>query len=220
MHNFQASVTAVAAVANSVATSQTPAGAGNLTLTATPVTFTSAQRITITTTADLSSLTFTITGTGPNGAALTTSLAGPHNATVTSLVGFLTVSQVAISGAAAGALTVGNSATAESIMYVCDAAASPFDCAVSATITSGSPTFSIQYTYDNVLSTGYPLFTGYNLAAYNYGAATNTWFSPTALNAQTSNVDGAITYPVNAIRLIVTVAGTVQFRVNQVLTGT
>lgn len=192
-----------AAVTTSVAASQTPAGAGNLTLTATPVTFASsaAQKITIISASNISNRTFTITGTDVYGNSLTETLTGPNNNTVTSSYCYKSVITIAISGAAAGALTSGNSADAEGTMYVPDIYSNPFSIGMGCAIT-GSPTYSIQHTFYNTIEKG-----------FSYANA--VWFTHSVISGKTANQDGNYDFPVFGIKLILTAAGTVTVRLLQ-----
>lgn len=186
-----------AASANSVVTSVTPSGGGALTLAATTFGSSTAQRLTITSAADISNRTFAIVGTGPDGNVLTLSaFTGPNATTVTTSVAFKSITSITISGAAAGAITVGNSATAESRMFVCDVESNPFSIGFGCNRTSG--TFTVQHTFDDVLAT-----------SYDYGASGNTWYSHAVVAAQTASIDGNYAFPVRAVRFIVTAAGTV-----------
>lgn len=103
-----------AAVANNIATSQTPAGAGALTLNGSLVTggvavLDNPRRVLITT-ADTTH-TFTITGTTPTGTLLTESFLVAGGSTYSSL-DYKTVTSITISGAATGAVTVGTNGIA------------------------------------------------------------------------------------------------------------
>lgn len=108
-----------AASANNIALSQTPGAAGNLVLNGSTVangvaTLDAARQILLTTTADETGLTFTFTGTTFNGQAAVETIAGVNNGTASPKTNFKTLSQIAVSGAAAGALTVGTSGVATS----------------------------------------------------------------------------------------------------------
>lgn len=107
--------------ANNIAQSQTPAGAGNFTLNGTLVSGGVAylgknSRIYFTGGSDESGDTYTITGTvmGPAGelSAQVESLAGPNASIVASQKEFYSISQIATSGAATGALTIGRAGIA------------------------------------------------------------------------------------------------------------
>lgn len=102
-----------AADVDAVAEAQTPAGAGNLTLTASPWTSATPRKITITSDGDDSGVTFTVTYKDENGDAQTSdAVTGPNAETVTVTknaveVWATEVSQIAISGAGTGNITVG-----------------------------------------------------------------------------------------------------------------
>lgn len=104
--------------ANNVCQSQTPSGAGALTLNGTLVSGGVAylggnQRIYITSASDISNRTFTITGfaQGLQGSSplvsVTEVLTGPNASIVASQKQYYSISSIVISGAAAGALTIG-----------------------------------------------------------------------------------------------------------------
>lgn len=202
---FISTVTSNAAVTNSVATSQTPGGAGSLTLVSSSVTFGSsaAQKITITSAGNVSNRTFTITGTDVyDNALVESSLTGPNANTVTSSYCFKSVTQIDISGAAAAAITVGNSADAEGMMYVPDTYSNPFSIGMGCAVVSGSPTYSIQHTFYNPIE-----------ESFVYKDA--VWFTHSVISAKTANQDGNYDFPVYGIKLILTAAGVVRVRLLQ-----
>jgi len=108
--------------ADGVCQSQTPASAGNLTINGAQASggvasFTAARQITIASSSNISNRTFTITGTDAAGNAQVETITGPNNATVTTTGYFKTITQIAISGAAAGALTVGMNGNAADAIF-------------------------------------------------------------------------------------------------------
>jgi len=111
---------AVAADTNSIAESQTTAGAGDLTLDGSQVVngaandgSNMASTVTIKSlTGDNSTVDFTVTGTDASAATLTETLTGPGTgATVTTTAAFLTVTNVSVNGAIPGTVEVGFTAT-------------------------------------------------------------------------------------------------------------
>ena len=100
----------------SIAASQTPSGAGNLTLAGTASSFAPAGvGLFVTVTGDggtnLTGVTFTITGTNALGITATEDLNGPNGAaTVTSTLKYNTVTQIAVSGGTTTAVRAGNAA--------------------------------------------------------------------------------------------------------------
>lgn len=108
--------------ADGVCQSQTPSGAGNLTINGAQASggvasFTAARQITIASSSNISNRTFTITGTDAAGNVQVETITGPNNTTVTTTGYFKTVTQIAISGAAAGALTVGMNGNAADVIF-------------------------------------------------------------------------------------------------------
>jgi hypothetical protein len=109
-------IEAATADADGVCASQTPSGAGNLTINGAladsgAVTFDQPRQITVTGGSDESGKTFTVTGTDETGTAASEVITGPNATTVTSTGYFATISQIAVSAATAGAITVGSAAT-------------------------------------------------------------------------------------------------------------
>tara|TARA_R100001443_G_C3303485_1_gene165895 strand:- start:154 stop:756 length:603 start_codon:yes stop_codon:yes gene_type:complete len=102
----------IAASTTSVAAAQTTGGAANLTLAGTASTFNgtnTASLVSFTSTGNISGVNFTITGTDINGDAQEETKAGPNNTTVFSSKFFLTVTQIATSGAVGTNTSAGNS---------------------------------------------------------------------------------------------------------------
>ena len=71
-------------------------------------------------------------------------------------------------------------------------------------IITGTATYTVQYTQDDVFAT-------------NYDPSTGSWFSVTGLIAQTASGNGSLAAPVTAVRLAVTAwtSGTLTFVVLQ-----
>lgn len=102
---------------NSIAASQTPSGAGNLTLTSTVVTLATPQRVVFFPAgAEASNGTvWTITGTDWNGNSVTETVNGVNNpATAQSVYDYATVTQISVNKAQAGAVTVGTNGVGSS----------------------------------------------------------------------------------------------------------
>lgn len=66
-----------------------------------------------------------------------------------------------------------------------------FNVGLGATVNSGTLTYQVQYTYDDVFS---PSFV----------ASSATWFTHSTITGKTANFDGVITTPCTAVRLNVT----------------
>ena len=114
----------VAADADGVCQSQTPAVGGEQALTINGAqasggvaTFVAARLITIASASDDSARTFTVTGTDVNGNVQTESITGPATTTVTGTKYFRTVTQVSVDANTAGAITVGMANNSLDVVY-------------------------------------------------------------------------------------------------------
>jgi len=198
--------------------SQTPA-AGNLTLngalavttttgltvTGTAITSTVAvmdtpRRVVITTTANESAKTFTITGTDYNSNAVFEVITGPNIGTAISNIDFKTVTSIAISATAAGALTVGTNNTASSGWVRFDEYV-PSMTAIQCT-TSGTVTYTVQQTLQDPNSPTNPI-NPYQVAWLNSSDAqavsatgniqTSYQYSPTYAKVTITGGTGSVT---------------------------
>ena len=101
-----------------ISLAQTTAGADDLTITgalatASVATMDIARHVSVYSTGDLSGVTFSVTGTDRDGAALTEDITGPNNTTVKGEKNFLTVTGVAVDGAVGTNVEVGSADEAE-----------------------------------------------------------------------------------------------------------
>ena len=109
--------------ADGICASQTSgATAGTLTINGAKAsggvaTLNSARQITLASAANLADKTFTITGTDANGDALTESLTGPNNETVTTSKHFLTVTEIAFTDGTSGTITAGFNTSAIAVIF-------------------------------------------------------------------------------------------------------
>ncbi len=170
--------------ADGICASQTPAGAGNLTIAGAlaasgAVSLDTPQKVTITGGSDESGKTFTITGTNWWGATISEALAGPNAGTVTTTLDFKTITQVAVSAATLGAVTVGVDGTLDSIPVPLKYSGD-FNVGFSVNI-SGTCTYDVEYTHDF-----------------------EVWTNHASVAAKSADADGTITSPVAAIRVAVT----------------
>lgn len=184
-----------ASVANGIALSQTPAGAGNLTLNGSLVsggvavlaTGAKQRQVIITTTADETGRNFTIYGTNYQGQSISEVLAGVNNAVATSANFYRTVTRIAIDGAAAGALSAGTNGVGASSIVAPDIAVNPFNIGVGCELT-GTANFTVQHTFDDVMNT--PME---NLV----------WFANSGITGKSASTDGNYAFGVRGIRLLV-----------------
>jgi hypothetical protein len=151
----------LASVANNIALSQTPAGAGALTLNGSLVSSAAArlgsvpgaaQRVLITT-ADTTHV-FTVTGTTPTGAVISETV-GPITSSAHTAQDFYTVTSVTINGAATAAVTVGTAGIASTPWARLDEWALPH-VAIQCVVT-GTANYTVQSTQDDPNSTTDPV---------------------------------------------------------------
>lgn len=186
-----------AAVTNGIALSQSLGGAGNLTLNGSLVTggvatFDVARRVGITSTGDDRAVVWTITGTDRSSRAQTEVIQGVMGATAQSTRDFLTVSNIAGSGATAAAVTAGSTTTGSSSPYVIDYFATTANYSVMVENAGGS-TYSIEFTNADLSPT-------YDLATSN-----PLWIAPTNVNGISATALQAIIQgPYTMCRLTVT----------------
>lgn len=143
-------------VNNSIATSQTPASAGNLVLTATPFIQTPAQRVVFFPAgAEATNGTvWTITGTDWNNNSVTETVNGVNNpATAQSVYDYSSVTNIAVNKGQAGAVTVGTNGVGSSRPIFLDTfAPSPTSLQVDVT---GTVNATVQQTLDDPNVVGY-----------------------------------------------------------------
>lgn len=142
--------------ADGIAQAQNPAGAGDLTLNGDLVTdgvaqLGDARRVLITAAGDESDRTFTITGTDWFGNAISETITGPNATTAYTLLDFLTVTQVATSGAGSGNIEIGTNGVASSPPLVLDIYSRP-QVSLQVNVT-GTVDWTVQQTLDNLFDT-------------------------------------------------------------------
>lgn len=140
----------LASVVNSIAASQTPAVAGNLTLTATPVVLSPAQRVVFFPAgAEATNGTiWTITGTDWNGNTATETINGVNNpSTAQSVYDYGTVSQISVNKGQSGAVTVGTNGVGSSRPIYLDEFA-PGPCAIQVDVV-GTVNATVQQTLND-----------------------------------------------------------------------
>jgi hypothetical protein len=205
VHRIQQTRTLAAGVVGAIAASQTLGAAGPLLINGSlasggVATMVAQQQIGITSTGNLSAINFTITGTDGYGRTVSEVLAGPNNATVKSVLNYLTVPSIVASAAVATAVTVDTVASGASGEIPCDVYLKPFQLALTVEIT-GTANVTAQFTTDDV-----------------FGAAPGpfTWFPIAGLTGITATAAQSLVAPVTAVRLLTNSgAGTAIFSVVQ-----
>jgi len=199
--------TMVAADANGVCLSQTPAAGASVLQSLTiagalasggSVTLDAAQKGSITGGSNESGRTFTFIGTDINGRSLSEEVTGPNATVVYTTGNFLTITGVTVDGDTAGAITIGIDDAMESNWIPLNTFISPFEYSYSVDI--GTATFVVESTIDNIQD----------------ASITPAVFADVAASGS-SDVTGSSTAPVTAIRLKVTAftTGDIAFKVLQ-----
>lgn len=137
-----------------------------------------------------------LTGTDANGNPQTETIAALPNgvATVTSLKYFLSLASVVPSATiGADTMDIGYAADAVTPYYRSpNSNLSAFNIGFGCTVVSGTPTYSVQHTYDET-----------------------TWINHSVVAAKTVSADGGYTSPIAALRLLFTAAGGVTLTMMQ-----
>lgn len=202
MRPVQVTVGALAgASANSIAMSQTPGAAGNLTLNGALVingvaVIAAPSQITLTFADNETGHSFVVTGYDQNNSLVTETIAGTTAGTVTSVLTYSRVTQIAISAAATGAITAGNAQSGASPWVRMDEWALP-SIGVFCTVT-GTVNYTVQQTQDDPNSPTNPVT-----------ADTVTWIQCPDLNlvAQTATAQAQYTYVPCWIRTVLNSGG-------------
>jgi hypothetical protein len=186
--------------ADGICAAQTPGAAGDLTIdgalaVAGAVTLGEQAKVTIYSGSNISNRTFTIYGTQRNGVAISEDITGPSTSTVTTTRCFKTITRVAISGAAAGAVTVGNSDSLETAWVFLDPNRPLKSVSVERNNTP-SFTYELQWA-NNVYTSDLPgtLIADESLIVANADGT---------ITAKTANTLLVVTTPVQALRLKIT----------------
>lgn len=213
MRPIQLSKALAAASANNICLSQTPGAAGNLTLNGTTVTggvavLDTQRAVLVTTAADESAKTLIITGTDDRGATISESMVGPNVGTGATTQNFKTVTQIAVSAAFTGAVTVGTNGVGSSPCQVLDVYIAPFATSLFAKVSGAAVNFTVQYTADDVFA-----------STFVDGSA--SWTDHPNMTSKAVNTDSNLAFPASAVRLkINSGTGTVTFIIRQAgLTG-
>ena len=177
---------------NGICLDQTTGGAGNLLIngafaTAGVATLDVQRRIEFESVADLSAITFTTTGTDEQGRAISEAIAGPNAGTVSTVLDFSTVTQIAVSAAVGTNVEVGTNGVGGSIPIPVDTYLTPTNIGLSVEIT-GTVNVTVQHTFDDIWSTN--------------PSAILDWFDHPTLAGETGNQDGNLAFPPRAVRLL------------------
>jgi hypothetical protein len=202
----------VAAVANGVAQAQTPGAAGNLTLNGSLVTngvatFDVARRVAVASTGSDAGVVFTVTGTDRNGNKQADTVTGLNASSGFTTRDFLTVTQISVSGATAGAVTAGTNGTASTEWVVDNFLAHFWALAVAVSVSQANGvTYSVEHTYDDPTK-GAPSLSPAPAQA-SMEASSNSpalaWVNPMLAQQQTNAEANYANQPIFAHRLTIT----------------
>jgi hypothetical protein len=91
---------------------------------------------------------------------------------------------------------------ASSAVIPLDRFETPFNIGIGCDVTGGEPTYTVQYTFDDVF-------------APDFSAGSAKWFSHASLTAKTADADSNIAFPVTALRMTQTGTGVTTMTVIQ-----
>lgn len=186
-----------AADADAIATSQSAAGAENLTLDGTLATdgvasLDISRRVGIASAGDDTGITFTVTGTNRHGATISETVDGANAGTAETELDFATVTRVATSGATASTVEVGTTDQASSAWAPLDHYQTPFHVSVALQNVEGG-TYDVEHTFDPMMRRS--------------PSDPPAVFAHDSLTGQTGAEDGNYSFPIAAVRFTRT-AGT------------
>lgn len=168
---------------NGIAEAQQRTGAGDLTLVSSTVTLTPPRFVTLTSLGNLSGVTFTITGTAPNGSDQTEQIAGPNANTVTTTLTFATITAISTSGTVGSDVEAGFTQSGYSGWWPLDIYTPNQVTTISVNVT-GTINYSVEYTnedpFDNSII---QLPKAHPNAALTNGTADQTEFTTTLMRA-------------------------------------
>lgn len=199
----------VAADDDGICTSQTPGAAGDMTINGAlasggVASLTSQRRVLFTFAADETGHTFTIDGTQLGGATIRDTLAGTTAGTAYTSLDFLTVTRVAISAAATGAIKVGTNGVGSTQWLMPNDHITPFAIGFGVEVT-GTVNYTVQHTFENPLeqvASNFPPSDAIIPVAFNHAVVAS----------QTTNADGNYAFPCRGIRCTINSGtGTIKF---------
>lgn len=206
-HPIVTSLNPGAAVANGISLVQAP-GSGAILLNGSLVsggvaTMDVARQVAIQSSGNDAAITFTVTGTtGPEQGNKTISetIAGTNAGTAVTTQGFLTVTSIKESAAVAANVTIGTNGTVFGPWVPWDRnVRTKFEVSFAGQVTSGTPTWQVDYTFDDVYGTWLPPGVPFPRALTVPGTI-----------GLTAEYDAAIDTPICASRLTLTAVGGVQ----------
>ena len=161
-----------------------------------------ARQIAIASSGNDSGITFTVTGTlrpEENSAVASQTISGTNGGTAVTTYNFATVTAITASGPVAGTITAGTNGNGSGPWVVWNNYATDFNVGIAGYVLAGTPTWQVDYTYDDVFGLWNPT-----------GLLAKVFTLPT-MSGLTVNADGRISgTAVRASRLTLTAPGSVQ----------
>lgn len=193
-----------AASANNICTSQSAAGAANLTINGSAAaggiaTLDTQRRVLITSGGNDSGITFTVFGTTQSGNAIQETVTGADVGTVATNQDFLTITQVSTSGATASNVTVGTNTVGSTPWVLADQHVTPGNLSLGGLVVSGSVTYTAEYTYDDFLN----LTTGAYATPQTPQIAYPTPRMVVGLTSVNTSTDALLSNPIKGWRLTI-----------------
>ena len=201
MRPIQKTINIAAATTNGIVTSTTPVGGVDLTLNGSLVTSgvatpTYPTQISLASTSDLSTVVFTVYGTGTDNNPLAEAIVGPNNTTVTGTKTFKTVDRIAV--ATASTFTTEKVIVGTATVGIGTGAWWPLDIYTPNQVTTMSVnllstatcTYTTEYTNEDVwnLAAADCLAAAFPVAAIASGSTDQTGFTTTLMRAVRFNV--------------------------------
>lgn len=182
-----------AASATNICLSQTPLAAGNLTINGAAAsggvaTLDTQRRVLFTFGANETGHTFVVFGTREGGIPIKETVAGTTAGTVATNLDFLTVTQITISAAATGAITVGTNGVGSTRWLLPNMHITSFEQQIAVVVT-GTVNYSVEYTY-----------TDYYTPQPDGSIVIPTVFTHPILSALTATNDGSFDNPIRGWR--------------------
>lgn len=182
-----------------ISLSQTPGAAGDLTITGAlasggSVTLSTGQQIVgVYSGSNIAARVFTIYGTDGSNNAISDTVTGVNNSTVSTVLNFKTITRVAVDAATGAAVEVGITGVSASPPIPLDQHVSPHNTALFIEILTGlTVNASVQYTFDDVfLQSNFTSATGLN------------WVTHPVLAGVTASTDSNLSAPPAAVRLLI-----------------
>lgn len=191
--------------ANGICETQSPAGAGSLVLNGAYASTTTegmpralvtvanldvARQLSITSDGDDSGVTFTVTGKDGTGRTVTEVINGPSSTTVESVNYYKVVSDIVISAAATGDITVGF--VDEAVLTIALDRGSTTAAAIAVNVT-GTISFTVQETFEPIQDSDFS----------HVSSSRFLWSNITALTTKTADTVGAASVGASAVQLVI-----------------